>query len=204
MRLALVLSVALAGVLACGSPEPAPRPGAEGPTSQEQTASAIDTPSESAPTPVASLKEYLRGDRIPDQGRTHIAWLAPHPPYNSVPATSGWHFRPPFAPAFWGIFTGPLPDEVLVHNLEHAGVGIHYNCPDGCEELVTQLIDIVRVPLRKRLLKIIIAPYPDMDTRIALTAWNYLDKFEEFDELRIRAFILEHEKSGNAPEHFKR
>ena len=204
MRLALVLSVALAGVLACAYPKLDPQPGAEGPTSQEQTASAIDTPSESAPTWVVSLKEHLRGDRFPDQGRTHVIPLEPHPPYNSVPATSGWHYPPPFAPAFWGIFRFPLPDEVLVHNLEHGGVGIHYNCPDGCEELVTQLIDIVREPLRKRLLKIIIAPYPDMDTRIALTAWNYLDKFEEFDELRTRAFILEHEKSSNAPEHFMR
>ncbi len=32
-------------------------------------------------------------------------------------------------------------------------------------------------------------PYTLMDSRIALTAWGYLDTFEEFDEARVRAFI---------------
>ena len=48
--------------------------------------------------------------------------------------------------------------------------------------------------------KIIMAPYPGMESRIALTAWNYLDTFEEFDEERIVAFIEAHESSPNAPE----
>jgi hypothetical protein len=36
---------------------------------------------------------------------------------------------------------------------------------------------------------LILAPYPQLDSRIALTAWTRLDKFNEFDESRIDRFI---------------
>ena len=64
------------------------------------------------------------GQRYPDQGgNIHIDQGESHPPYNSTPATSGWHYSAPgLAPAKWGIHSDVLPDEVLVHNLEHGGV----------------------------------------------------------------------------------
>lgn len=34
-----------------------------------------------------------------------------------------------------------------------------------------------------------LAPYPGMDTRIALTAWQRIDRLDEFDEERIERFI---------------
>jgi hypothetical protein len=135
------------------------------------------------------------GTRIPDQGTAHINRGVSHPEYNSVPATSGWHYSDESAPARWGVYEQVLPDEVLVHNLEHGGVGVHYNCPDGCEELVSKLSEIVG-----RSTKVIMSPYPDMDTAVALTAWNYIDKFDEFDEDRIIAFIRGNVSSPNAPE----
>lgn len=33
------------------------------------------------------------------------------------------------------------------------------------------------------------APYPKLDTKIALTAWTRIDKFNDFDEERIQKFI---------------
>jgi hypothetical protein len=36
---------------------------------------------------------------------------------------------------------------------------------------------------------VIVAPYPDMPYRIALTAWTRLDTLEAFDESRIVKFI---------------
>jgi hypothetical protein len=35
--------------------------------------------------------------------------------------------------------------------------------------------------------------HKDMESRIALTAWQRLDKFDEFDADRIRAFIERYE-----------
>lgn len=121
-----------------------------------------------------------------------------HPPYNSTPATSGWHY---YQWARWGVHEKEVPDEILVHNLEHAGVRIHYNCPDGCEDLIKQLISAA-TDKRSGVLfeKIIIAPYTAMDRKIALVAWNYLDQFDLFDEDRIRKFLQAHVNSPNAPE----
>ena len=121
-----------------------------------------------------------------------------HPPYSSTPATSGWHY---YQWARWGIHDKEVPEEILVHNLEHAGVVIYYNCPDGCEDLIKQLISVASDKRTGVLFeKVIIAPYSAMDRKIALVAWNYLDKFDVFEEARILKFLQEHVNSSNAPE----
>ncbi len=101
--------------------------------------------------------------------------------YNSTPPTSGPHLG---QLARWGIHTEPIPNELQVHNLEDGGVMVQYNCED-CDGLVDQLAEIVR----RYHDHVILAPYPDMDSRIALTAWGRIDKFDEFDEQRIATFI---------------
>ena len=89
------------------------------------------------------------------------------------------------APADWGVYNFPLPDEILVHNLEHGGIGIHYDCPDGCDGLKAQLEGLV--PANPS--QYIVSPYPDMPSRIAITAWRRHLYLDEFDEGRIREFI---------------
>ena len=135
------------------------------------------------------------GLRIPSQGAEHITRTQTPPQYNSVPATSGGHFGDASAPARWGVYDDPLPDGVLLHNLEHGGVGIHYDCPEGCDELIDQLEGIAN-----RMGKVIMSPYPGMPTKIALTAWTFLDVFDEFDKDRVEDFAKAHEGSPNAPE----
>ncbi len=121
------------------------------------------------------------GRAVADLGNAHI----PYPQtatYNSSPPTSGPHYT---MLAQWGIHTDPIPNELQVHNLEDGGVMVQYNCPDACPDLVAQLAGVVeRYPSL-----VILAPYPDMDARIALTAWGRIDTFEEFDEARIVRFI---------------
>jgi len=121
------------------------------------------------------------GEQFTDQGNEHIQQASdPHLPYNSDPPTSGPHL-PYIAP--WGIHTRPVPLELQVHNLEDGGVVIQYNCE--CPELVEKLRAIVRQYDKH----VVLAPYPGMKSRIALTAWTRLDRFEEFDEKRIVRFI---------------
>jgi hypothetical protein len=123
----------------------------------------------------------LPGLALPDQGNRHIQHPGePHEPYNSDPPTSGPHV-PYLAP--WGIHTRPIPPEVQVHNLEDGGVLVQYNCE--CPELVAKLEALVRRYDRF----VILAPYPTMKSRIALTAWTRLETLDEFDEGRIRRFI---------------
>jgi hypothetical protein len=123
----------------------------------------------------------LPGTRFPDQGHRHLASPAdPHPPYNSDPPTSGPHL-PYLAP--WGIHTRPITPQLQVHNLEDGGVLVQYNC--DCPDLAERLATIVRRYDRF----VILAPYPGMKSRIALTAWTRLETLEEFDEARIVRFI---------------
>src|SRR5216117_4287338 len=123
----------------------------------------------------------LPGVLMPDQGNLHIPTAdSPHEPYNSDPPTSGPHL-PYIAP--WGVHTRPIPLPLQVHNLEDGGVLVQYNCE--CPELAEQLRAIVRRYDRQ----VILAPYPTMKSRIALTAWTRIDAFDAFDETRIVRFI---------------
>ena len=123
------------------------------------------------------------GVEFPDQGNLHIQTESdPHVPYNSDPPTSGPHL-PYLAP--WGIHTTPVTRELQVHNLEDGGVVIQYHCPNGCPDLVDKLATIVKGYERQ----VLLAPYPGLKTRIALTAWTRLDAFDEYDEGRILRFI---------------
>ncbi len=125
----------------------------------------------------------LPGVSMPDQGNLHINLATdPHEPYNSDPPTSGPHL-PYIAP--WGIHTEPISKELQTHNLEDGGVMVQYNCPAGCPDLVEKLKAIVaRHPEQ-----VILAPYPGMKTRIALTAWTRIDAFDEFDASRVARFV---------------
>ncbi len=139
------------------------------------------------------------GQRIDDLGAVHISPGETHPAYASVPATSGWHLGQPLSPAPWGVHGDVLEDEVLLHNLEHGGIGVHYDCPDGCDELVEQLSELVNTAANRGG-KVIMSPYPGMESTISLTAWTFLDQLDVFDEDRNRDFVGAHESSPHAPE----
>ena len=122
------------------------------------------------------------GTAVPSMGNQHIG---PEQVgaivYNSTPPTSGPHLG---QLARWGVHSEPVPNELQVHNLEDGGVMVQYNCAD-CAGLVEQLAGVVR----RYDDHVILAPYPAMDSRIALTAWGRIDTFDEFDEERIKTFI---------------
>jgi hypothetical protein len=135
----------------------------------------------------------LPGTKMPDQGNLHVASEAvPHAAYNSDPPTSGPHL-PYIAP--WGIHTRPISKELQVHNLEDGGVMVQYNC--DCPDVVDRLKAIVR----KYDKHVILAPYPEMKTRIALTAWTRIETMEQLDESRVKRFIdsyqgIDHHRPG--------
>lgn len=129
------------------------------------------------------------GQEIAIQGADHIPVGSSHPPYNSNPPTSGWHYA---EPAPWGVKTEPLPDETLVHNLEHGGVWIAYH-PDKVDpETLARLVQIAR----RHLSKVILSPRPANDSPIALASWGRLEKLERFDEAKIKAFISRNKNKG--------
>jgi Protein of unknown function (DUF3105) len=129
-----------------------------------------------------ALTKLYPGQAVPTLGNQHITSAeTPNVHYNTRPPTSGPHLP---SVARWGIHTQPIPDELQVHNLEDGGVLVQYNCRD-CDALIARLQAIVS----RYSDKVILAPYPKMDTRIALTAWGRIDTFDDVDEQRIVRFI---------------
>lgn len=123
------------------------------------------------------------GEKVAGMGNTHIASpLTPHPPYNSVPPTSGYHTG---NKAKWGVSAEQIPDELQVHNLEDGGVIVHYDPEEVDDETVEALESIVRSYRDK----VILEPYEGIETPLALTAWRRIDNLDELDESRIRLFI---------------
>ena len=83
--------------------------------------------------------------------------------YNSVPATSGWHYLA----APWGEYDSPVDESRTVHNLEHGGVAIQYG-PRVPREDVQKAGEFVREDPNAMLM----APMPKLGNKIALTAWT--------------------------------
>ena len=122
------------------------------------------------------------------QGRDHIALGQPHPPYNSNPPTSGWHYP---QPADWGFYNEELPDELLVHNLEHGGIWISYRSAEDTE-LINQLVALIRGYRSK----VIITQRSRNDTPLAVAAWGHLMKLDHYDNTAIVTFINRFKNQG--------
>ena len=84
--------------------------------------------------------------------------------YNSFPPSSGPHYQ---QPAPWGIYTDPVKQTILVHNLEHGGIVIQYgDVEQGRRRRAAVLLPGRSVRARRRAL-----PEARQD-KFALTAWN--------------------------------
>lgn len=147
---------------------------------------------------VAAATDEKPGRAVPPMGNEHIQSPgSPHLPYNSDPPTSGPHVR---WIARWGVSTMPVPLEIQIHNLEDGGVAIQYNC-SSCSDLVAKLNaliirpDLLNLPRAvttqegKPVTRLLVAPYPTMKSKIALTAWGRIETLDAYDEANILRFI---------------
>jgi hypothetical protein len=161
--------------------------------------STTQPPASSTATPVPYY-----GTFYPSQGHTH---LDPGTPddfvYNSNPPTSGPH-REIFTDTF--VSPSPLPSWVQVHLLEHGNVLLQYSCK--CPEIISGLTTIAMsydsklIPpdhlqptaqdvqgAEEQGTAVIVAPYPKMKSKIALTAWTRLAAMNIPDQAKIASFI---------------
>lgn len=123
------------------------------------------------------------------QGRDHIADGATHPPYNSNPPSSGSHYT---TTARGGFYEESLPDERVIHNLEHGDVWIAYH-PDISDEAKETLESFAGQ-------YVVVSPRRDNKGDISLVAWGRVDIFNvengTVDEQRIRDFISRYDNRG--------
>lgn len=124
------------------------------------------------------------------QPAEHIQPGDDHPPYNSNPPTSGWHYP---QQADWGFYTEELPDERVVHNLEHGGILISYtNAGDGTR---SQLQDLAEQYPQS----VIVTKRSANDAPIAVASWGQLMELQSFDRTRIVEFIEQNRNHSPEP-----
>ncbi len=129
------------------------------------------------------------GTEYPIVSRDHIAVGATHPPYNSNPPTSGAHYEDP---APWGVKTEQLPDETLIHNLEHGGIWISYQPQNTDPATIQKLTDLAS----RYKSKVVLEPRPEDDKPIALASWGRLLTLDTYDETVIKDFIARNKDKG--------
>lgn len=129
------------------------------------------------------------GEAFTIQGREHIAVGASHAAYNSNPPTSGPHYE---QPSRWGVSQAELPDEQLIHNLEHGGIWISYIGIDDSTKSALEKIANSKS-------KVIVEPRAKNDAPIALASWGRLLKLEKFDEQTILNFIKSNKNQSPEP-----
>ena len=134
------------------------------------------------------------GRQVPDEGAEHVPEGTPIR-YRNSPPTSGPHYP---LTVEWGVYTEPIPEGYWVHNLEHGGIVLLYNCPEGCLGLVRQVEGLYRSlpPGKHRQIKLVVAPYLKMKRRLAILAWNWIDEMDGFDPNRILGFYRAHVDRG--------
>lgn len=130
---------------------------------------------------------YLLGEEIPDLGANHINQGERVTTYNSNPPTSGPHWSTPQTCDF---YTEEVPDEAVVHSLEHGAIWVTYK-DKSLEGSMKSLFE-------KESAKVLISPRSANDSLVAVASWGRLLKLDEFDEDQIIDFIGSNR--NNSPE----
>ena len=143
------------------------------------------------PAPVAY------GHPMPIEGtRTHLP-QGTEIDYKNRPPSSGDHYD---QTAGYGVFERSIPTGNWVHNLEHGGIVVLYR-PEQCDRsCVSVLQDAYNSAPSSQYFpgvhKMIVQPYEDMDTPIAVVAWGWEDDMAAPDKDRILAFYRAHVDRG--------
>jgi len=125
--------------------------------------------------------------------------------WNSNPPSSGEHYP------IWGKWnhtndaSAPLPRGYYVHNEEHGGVVLLYNCPEGCPDEISAMqaimADLPSDPLCTAegvSTRTLITSDPALPpgVRFAAAAWGFTYTANCFDVQSMREFILDHYGQG--------
>jgi hypothetical protein len=142
------------------------------------------------------------GQQVADEGRTHVD-PSTSPTYTFYPPASGPHYSVAgAAPVTWQTI-GTLQEGQYIHNLEHGGIAILYDCPTGtdCTTLKNQLENYVKnlAPFEPTYneVKLVLSPYSHgMQKKVALVAWNYIQFLDGYDQNAITRFYENHVDKG--------
>ena len=135
--------------------------------------------------PIDGVVQYPRPERGHDD--TLLFPLDEFP----LPPPGGQHFN------IWqncGVYNETIETGNAVHALEHGAVWITYN-PDLPADQVAELEEVARAQTF-----LLLSPYPDQPTPIALTAWGLQLEVDSADDGRIEQFIERYRLGSQTPE----
>jgi thiol-disulfide isomerase/thioredoxin len=120
------------------------------------------------------------GKEIEIIGRNHRSTGEQVNNYNSNPPTSGPHYP---KPAQTGFYSKKLPDERVIHNIEHGQIWISYN--NITSETRSQLKQLAQNYPKA----VVVTKRPENNAKIAVASWGRLMELNSYDEQKIVKYI---------------
>ena len=131
-------------------------------------------------TAIERSNDARLGEQVAIEGRDHIDFSDGHrETYNTNPPTSGAHG----GSLNFGVYGEEVPDENVVHNLEHGGIWISY--VGIGDEAILQLEAIAANHPHS----VLLSPRSRNDTPIAVVSWGRFMKLDVVDEEVIEKYI---------------
>lgn len=139
----------------------------------------------------ASPTEYS----VPDEGKFHIT-VGDTGHYAHYPPSSGEHYG---QPKEWGFYDEEVPAEYFVHNLEHGGIVILYNCSEACEGVKAALKAFQEIaPPEDQFneVKLVISPNSKIESPVIALAWGWELDLQTVDPDLLSNFYLRYVDRG--------
>src|SRR3989344_3346899 len=136
------------------------------------------------------LSKSMMGEKMADEGAEHVGRNETHSAYKSNPPTSGPHWVGVAGP---GIKTEAVPDELVLHSMEHGAAVVWYR-----EGLESSELEKIKTAFNDASGKKIMLPRKDLDVPVALTSWGRVLPLDTIDYGKIRSFI--ETNNNRAPE----
>lgn len=117
---------------------------------------------------------------VADEGRSHVA-RPQLVTYQHQPPSSGNHYSDAQAPRPWGANHDTLQAQEYLHNLEHGGIVLVYQCSGTqCDDFYTWAQALFgQLPKEPKFseVKFLSTPYQAMTPKFALLAWDHEQDF---------------------------
>jgi hypothetical protein len=93
-----------------------------------------------------------------------------------------------------GVYTEPVPEENVVHSLEHGAVWLTYQ-PDLDQEQINTLDEFTANGNY-----VVVSPYEDQESPVVATAWGLQLELDSADDPRLEVFIEKYVQGPQTPE----
>ncbi len=143
-----------------------------------------------AQTPPAVVIEGYEVQAFEDYGAQHHVGSTDDVTYRETPPVAGPHSP---VPAPCGIHGEPIPEEMMVHTLEHGAVGILFE-PTLPRAEIRAIEDLAHAETGP----VFSAPHEGLEGQVAVISWGHRMDLERFDEAALAGFIERF--AGDAPE----